>query len=312
MAKAGGDAGGDRTPVTVVLPDGDRFGVSLTADELSELRTRGTAAPSTFRLVASHLLRPAGFLLAAAVTALLIPAITKQWSDRPKETELKSSLVTKAGEAAAVAVSNVRFLSSGGTPGAFAASEACAPERTHSRAGRERCDELSLKRDFETAKVTTETRTDWRRTAASVEAQISTYFPSKQAEWHEYIANVGRFLNIFTTCDDKSADDVGALVRYLGSDPELPQWKPLLLEPGDPGCGDFGARGARPYADAIDRLTEGLSQRREVLLRSLVASDAREFSTTGAELWRDTRLVLLVAALVTLFYVFVLARLLRP
>ena len=132
------------------------------------------------------------------MSALLIPAITQQWTDRQKDVEIKSALIKQMAESAAVAVNNVRFLGSGGNPEAHVSNTLCrTTDPTAPGPKSQECKKARRDATFATAKITTETRVDWRRASASARGQLIAYFSGISARWAQYSDNLERFLEIF-------------------------------------------------------------------------------------------------------------------
>jgi hypothetical protein len=198
----------DPTVVRMELPSRERFELTVSAEEASDLAQAGKpiAAGWATRLARFSRWFRANFTKIAAagvalwVTSIVIPAVVQQWADRQKELELKTSLVTGISDAVADATSNGTVLNNRLLP--ELAVEARAAYRTrlaHSNAvkatssgGTRITDDEQAEIDkagdlFGTAeaaaiqadrKLSNETRSDWIKSSASAEARLRSYFES--------------------------------------------------------------------------------------------------------------------------------------
>jgi hypothetical protein len=188
--------------VTYVLPDGERREVEVTTDEVERLRAAGRKAPSGGRQLAGQLIRPASWVAALLLAAIVVPAITSRWNDRPKEVALKSALIQDMDQATALALSNAQVVGTGGVPEADLARVLCSEESSGSRTARERCDDARRDAVLANARLDVDTRTGWRRSAASLDARFGTYFPNQAEGWGIYRDKVDGFLRAPVGCGD--------------------------------------------------------------------------------------------------------------
>ena len=301
MAEDGTSAAKRRARITYRLPDGQRREMYVSADELAELEQAGRAIPRFERVMP----RVVQGLFVLLLTAIVVPAITGQWSSRPEELQLKTDIVQRLSESSAVAVSNARFLGSPALPEHHASTQVCDdPEQLLIPGGLERCAVARRDEALASARVNFETRTEWRKAAASLTARVATYFPDDAKKWRGYGRAVERFLQLPTAgCDDKRTK---RLLRYI--DAEVPKrgvpdhWAPLFRL-SDRECRDPAARSRRHnYSRRVDELSNRLLAEGQTLLDDVRTGNADGFSTTtedflGDVWWVIPLLVLLGAVL---------------
>ena len=153
-------------------------------------------APPTPTRRLLRLAKAAGLtVLGLALTAWLLPAMTRQWDDRQKEHELKAAVISDMASA---------------TARALVAGEAIWPRQTPSP---------------EPASTHA-----WDVSALEIAARLGTYFsPSVVASWEIYAWAVDRFL------DDHSDSAVAGLTDAVGTkklDPAVAGAMAQLLAPG--------------------------------------------------------------------------------
>jgi hypothetical protein len=284
--------------VTYVLPDGERREVEVTTDELERLRAAGREAPSGGRQLAGQLIRPAGWVAALLLAAIVVPAITSRWNDRPKAVALKSALIQDMGQATALVLNNSQIVGTGGVPEAKLARVLCSEPPSGSRAARERCDDARRDAVLANVRLAVDTRTGWRRSAASLDARFGTYFSDEDNKndpadkWQRYRRKVDDFLTPTSGCDDA---DPRQLLRDLEESTSR-----LDRE--------------RKCSDAIDKKSAqlGLDQSRKDLLTQVVDhSDTNGFSDTYLDLWTDMGWALLAVILLAAGTLWTLVRLSR-
>jgi hypothetical protein len=243
--------------------------------------------------------------LGLILAAIVVPAITRQWDEQSKAVELRTSIVRDLGEATAVAISNTRFLAALALPEAFAVEQVCA-EKRRSPSHRQRCDDLRRDEHLASARLNMETRTAWRRSAASLQARVSTYFPGRETAWMDYDKNVERFLTLVTSTCDRA--ETTRLLQYVldpkptaGAESEplteslARYWGPLFKLSKDQ-CRKIEKRKAKKnYSLRVVELSQLLLDRRDELLVDLRDADPAGLSTTGGDLWDDVRLAVPVA-----------------
>jgi hypothetical protein len=240
-------------------------------------------ATATQRLL--RLAKAAGItVLGLALTAWLLPAMTRQWDDRQKEHELKASVIADMASA---------------TARALVAGEAIWPLQS-------------------TPRVPKASATQWDLSALEIAARLGSYFsPSVVASWEIYSWAVDRFINAGSV--SASAALTEAVGTKLALDPGVADAAAQLLAPGSgrtvPSTLTFGLdpSGRTPGSDAenlakldkmlspelghdqaafkglaawtyIERQLLGLEQ---AVAAQVLHSHATGFSTTTGNLLRD-------------------------
>jgi hypothetical protein len=98
----------------VRFPDGRRKELVVRLEEAEDIAAKGRDAPSTKRRVGSSASEAARsiskWVLLSLVGVLVVQAVTKQWSDRQKELELKKSLASDIGTSAYQAFAQARSI----------------------------------------------------------------------------------------------------------------------------------------------------------------------------------------------------------
>jgi hypothetical protein len=277
--------------VTYVLPDGERRDVEVTTDELDRLRAAGRHAPSGGRQLAGQLIRPAGWVAALLLAAIVVPAITSRWNDRPKAVALKSALIQDMGQATALVLNNSEIVGTGGVPEAELARVLCSKPSSGSRTARERCDAARRDAVLANVRLALDTRTSWRRSAASLDARFGTYFSDQAREWGKYRERVDKYLRVPASgCHDTA-------------------WRQLLRDleksTSRPGRG-------HTCRNEIDNRSRDLRGRRDHLAGRVVNhSDTNGFSDTYLDLWTDMGWALLAVILLAAGTLWTLVRLSR-
>jgi hypothetical protein len=287
---------GSEARVTVSFEDGISRDVVVSAEEAADLRSKGRDVSPWYAHVGRRIARPGAWVLGVALTSLLIPAITKQWADRPEELELRISLIDQIGESAARTINTARFIVSDNLPKARLREVVCARDQD-SIACQEKMDEESEQEQDRQISA----KNEWLEKGAVVESQLAAYFPGTELsrEGKAYINAVRIYLFLAgDVCGEKRDEGTQKLLRYFGENPDDAKWAALDLTPEE--CEQKSAnldfRGI--YGPMGDRL---LNSRLE-LLTLLNQSDAEGFSVGLADFVTDAlpALVLLAAAAIYL------------
>jgi hypothetical protein len=183
------------------------------------------------------------------VTALLIPAFTRQWQDRQKARELKALVVTRINGATADAVINSAFIAANRLPSG-----------SSSGFDQEAFNRLDLK---------------WRQDGAAIEAQLRAYFPSSLvADWRSYQELV---LNTYFLLTDRMflRPETLAQIRMLGVSGEI------LDALSRPWTGTGRQRTAYfwIYRAVLDARTQ--------IIDDVMSAEPEGFSTTTGDILRD-------------------------
>jgi hypothetical protein len=303
---------GQEATVTLAFQDGTAREVRVTADEAQRLASEGRDVSPWYVHMGRRIARPGAWVLGIAVTSLLIPAVTRQWADRPKEVELRISLVDQVAQLAASTINTARFIVADTLPEATHRAYVCTQaEESGDAAQAQRCEDLMEVEFREEQEAHIDAKTAWIQRGAILESQLIAYFPGTELsrEGKRYVDAVRIYLFLASgVCGEKRAEANTKLLRYLREDPEAPQWTPLYdmseLE-CDQKSADLEFR--EVYGPLGDRM---LAQRLDLLLL-LNESDAEGFSTGLGDFAVDALpalILLAVAALYLLWYASLLRR----
>jgi hypothetical protein len=290
---------GNGTRVTVAFEDGTSRDLVVSAEEAADLRSKGRESSPWYAHVGRRIARPGAWVLGVALTSLLIPAITKQWADRPKELELRIALIDQIGESAARTINTARFIVSDNLPKARLREVVCERDDDSIECQQAINDESEQEQGRQV-----EAKNEWLERGAVVESQLAAYFPGTELarEGKAYINAVRIYLFLAgDVCGEKREDGTRKLLRYFGEDPEDQRWDGLELTEEEcvQKSADLGFR--EVYGPMGDRL---LAQRLG-LLTLLNQSDAEGFSVGFGDFVVDALpalLLLLVAAVYLAVY----------
>jgi hypothetical protein len=203
----------------------------------------------------------------------VIPAATKQWSDRQEALALKAALVTDIAQDSSDAYAQalgipVRAQELGKKPG------------------------LALSRKL---------RTEWLQTAAVVDTRLKTYFDSELAdEWLNYQDAMWEWIAL-GCCGGLDVDKLQTVRIYLYTHPPSERWRELVEDSDTWNALRCGPRGEHPdcptgrlsepdyqaFESSYIATGQGLNDRWELLLQRIRDGDVKGFSDGSSDLWRD-------------------------
>jgi hypothetical protein len=298
---------GQRVTLRVSFEDGLSRELDVAAGEAEQLRTRGRDRTPWYTDLGRKAVRPAVWVLALAVTSLLIPAITKQWADRPKELELRTSLVDRIGESAAQTINTARFIVADTLPEATLRALVCGEaEETRDPTQLERCREMREKETTAEQTAHIDAKSAWLQKGAVLESQLAAYFPGSDLsrEGKAYVNAVRIYLFLASgVCGEKREEANGKLLRYLGEDPSDPQWAPLH-DLTEEQCAQKSAD--LEFRSVYGPLGDRMLAKRLDLLVLLNESDAEGFSVGFKDFFGDALpavILLVVAGVIVVVYV---------
>jgi hypothetical protein len=303
---------GQEATVTVAFQDGTTREVDVTSEEATRLASEGRNVSPWYVHLGRRIARPGAWVLGIAVTSLLIPAITRQWADRPREVELRISLVDQVAELAASTINTARFIVADTLPEATLRAFVCTrAEESGDTAQQQECEDLRKEEFRAEQKAHIDAKTAWIQRGAILESQLVAYFPGTELsrEGKRYVDAVRIYLFLASgVCGEKRAEANTKLLRYLKEDPEAPQWTPLY-DMSELECEQKSedVEFREVYGPLGDRM---LAQRLDLLLL-LNESDAEGFSTGLGDFVVDALpalILLALAALYLLWYSSVLRR----
>lgn len=281
--------------VTVTFEDGTSREIDVTAEEARDLAAKGRNVSPWYAYLLRKITRPGVWILGIAVTSLLIPAITKQWADRPKEVELRISLIDLVGESAVHTVNTARFIVADTLPEASVRALVCDRE-IETEAARDRCEAaIQGERSIEQA-ARIEAKNTWLQKGAVLESRLAAYFPGTELarEGKAYVNAVRIYLFLASdVCGTKRDENSAKLIKYIYGSPSASQGQPLLgLTPEQCAQKSLDQEFRGEYGPLGDRILN----RRLQLLGLISESNAAGFSTGPADLLSDALPALIVLA----------------
>lgn len=251
---------GDRAAeLEILFPDGRRRHLKVDADEANSLAVKGCDVARRWEVAARALVkigrRVAKWVLLSLVAALALQAITKQWSDRQKELELKSGLASDVGSSAFAVFAEARTI-------AYLTPEKRTPER-----------KLLL-------------LSSWIRDEGRIDGVFRAYFlPEGEHQvttsWIVFRDRLYDYLRL--SCCESDAERVIRRVREYVLGPTLREGHPILdqSEWQALSCGP----GCNGYADAYDQL--GRRVLRGAPSRDIATANPNGFSSGFHDFVRD-------------------------
>jgi len=269
-------------PATLVarFEDGTRRRLTVTSAEAATYRKRGTDETKRrqrfWAFVRPRVWKFVFWAAALVVASLVIPAATKQWSDRQEALALKAALVTDIAQDSSDAYARALGIplqahEHGKTPG------------------------LALRRKL---------RTEWLQTAAVIDTRLKTYFDSDSADaWLDYQNAMWEWIAL-GCCGGQDVDLARLLeVRiYLDLHPPSDRrWREAVEDSNTWDtlrCGPHGehadcptGRLSKPDYEAFESsyiaTGQALNDRWELLLQRIRDGHVKGFSDGSSDLWRD-------------------------
>lgn len=270
----------------VKFETGDERKLRVSKEEAETLSRRGTTNSPWLVRAGRSMSRPLAWLLALIVGSLLIPAITKQWTDRPKELELKNSLVTQITEASTKTVVTHRFIASDLLPESrisiyyYTMWQSAKPSEKEAAQRKYEAALESVKRAEQ--KAFNEMFSSWQTTKASIGGQLDAYFPATTlaSDWSRYSAAIANFGQLGSTvCGDDRKRIITELQSYF-SESKTINWGALHRPTSDTKCqNDF----LPSYQELYFSLGEEVLKRRDEILKNILIAQASGYSSG----WRD-------------------------
>ena len=286
---------GTSARVTVSFEDGTTREIAVTAEEAVDLASKGRNVSPWYVYLLRKVTRPGVWVLGIAVTSLLIPAITKQWTDRPKELELRISLIDRLGESAVNTVNTARFIVADTLPEASVRTLVCGREANTEEA-QAQCDAATEGERRAEQAARTGAKNAWLQKGAVLESQLAAYFPGTDLarEGKAYVNAVRIYLFLASdACGSKRDENTRKLLKYVYGNPDTPEGEPLLGLTAEE-CGQKSLN--EPFRAEYGPMGDRILNRRLHLLRLLSESNAAGFSTGPADLLFDALPALVVLA----------------
>jgi hypothetical protein len=286
---------GDRQPHNAANPAGEPrpeadVGSQPVAEPASEVAKRSP----WYARIARALPHSTGWIATILVGSLLVPAITKQWSDRPRELEIKTTLIREISELTTDTVTAHVMELRQATPTArlLQARDAAL---ANAKANASKADIADAQRKYDAAldAKLVETQTThaqkylaWSNKGAAVRAQLLAYFSGTHLvdDWDALSTAVVSYILLGTGNCGRSGL-VNTLRSYFGSDESVRNVQWQLLEKSyyvDSQCyvGDAQSSG---FLETYDFLGSQLMLKQQKMLDTIMQADMVGFSKG----WRD-------------------------
>jgi hypothetical protein len=292
---------GDGQPLsTTPLEDG--LGPEADLSARNENRPDSQVAKSSFlhgRLgrIIRALPRSTGWIATILIGSLLVPAVTKQWSDRPKELEIKTSLIREMSELTTDTINEPVNDLYGFTPAsrmitlreeALAnAKKARKPSKADIAEAQKKLDDAYEAKVLEVTKNRVERGVVWKNKGNAIKAQLSAYFSSTHLpdEWDALVTAVVSFTRLNSTLCDRSGD-VTLLRSYLQDDESVSnlQWQLFEKSPFTSDCLVSDRDG---FISNYNLLSTRLLLKEQELADSIMKADMVGFSKGWHDLFKD-------------------------
>lgn len=250
-----------KAEVVVRLADGKERRLTVTASEADKLSSAGIELGNKWGRMRAALSRNwkqfAWWAFGLLVASLILPAATRQWSDRQAALTLKSSVVTDVSKSSVDVV--------------FAA---------------QRTQELPAGEEQEKARRAA--LDGWVRSEAEIDPVVATYFKGTRARdiWNAYRDTIFVYIAL-ACCDQNRAEDVSTIQEFLGS-PALRPPKPPPVENKDPWNILHNAPvDSTEFRDTYVWVGLELLSYRGLLLDELRRTPAVGYSVGIGDFWRD-------------------------
>jgi hypothetical protein len=284
----------DAVSITLRLPSGRRRVLQVAADEADNLAAMGQAPPDrlrrAWRWFWARFVRFGKWVVILIVASLLIPALTKQWTDRSKELETKSAIVTKISESSATTINTVRYLVGDVLPAASARNASAkalskAKTRPHKNVREPRAKLARATARAQKVELATYNRIKnaWGRNGAAVESELDSYFPSSDLpdRWGSFVMAVTNYVRLASSvCRGQRLNVFNAFSSTIHVSPD--EQFDLEWELSD-DCRVKHRNFQVTYFLVGDRL---LSEE-EQLVRDIVHANAAGYSSGWSDLWHD-------------------------
>jgi hypothetical protein len=215
-------------------------------------------------------------LVGLALSAWLLPAITRQWDDRQKAHQLKAALVSEMATATAGALTE-----------------------THDLMLKSSSDTLDLGKHrlvFAEWRATPPAKKEWARSSIRIEAKLRAYFGSREAqEWRNYRHVVDRFLARVAglpfgpQADSNPAPLSGELAKLNTEAFDVRSWRDQIIQ-----ILGQELRSGQPMFQSIlapmisvASLQDRLLRYEENFGREVIAQHVDGYSTTMGDLFHD-------------------------
>jgi hypothetical protein len=115
---------------------------------------------------------PSAILVAAIIAGLVIPALTRQWSDRSRELTLKQDLIERMDRSGADAIWAARTVARGGLPAIVLRNYACAQSESS-----QSCRQAERDAALAQAERINASQSSFRASATRIRDELQLYFP---------------------------------------------------------------------------------------------------------------------------------------
>lgn len=288
---------GDRQPHSAATPNGEPIPeADVGARPVTEPPAEVAQPSPWYARLAQGLPRPTAWIATIVVGSLLVPAITKQWSDRPRELEIKTTLVREISELTTDTVTAQVTEIYGGTPTARLLYVRQAALNKGSKADKaealKRYDAAFDAKVKETQTIYAQKYSAWKTRGAAIRAQLSAYFLGTHLDrdWDALDTAVLSFMYLgLASCGNRSGA-VKSVRDYLASDQTTANLQWPLLEKAyydDYGC--YVGTANRPLFQSTYEYVGGrlILKQQQQILDSIMKANMVGFSRGWNDLVKD-------------------------
>jgi hypothetical protein len=286
---------GDRQPHSPATPDGEpRPEADLDARPVTEPAVEVAKPAPWYARLARALPRAIPWIATIVIGSLLVPAITKQWSDRARELEIKTALVREISELTTDTVTAPVLEVFGATPTAR-----LAEYRKNLLNKASKADKAKALKQYEAAVDANvkEAQADyakkyatWRNKGTAIRAQLSAYFSGAQLtnDWDALYYAVASFTRLSTNACDRS-DDIKNVRSFFASEPfnKDIQWPLLEKARGVDAACYIGDRDLQAFRVTYSYVGDRIILQQQHILDSIMKADMVGFSNGWNDLVKD-------------------------
>jgi hypothetical protein len=300
---------GNKTQITVILEDGRRRKLPVTAAEAEKIAAEGSDASSIMERLVRSFSKPMAWLMALIIASILVPAVTRQWADRPKELDFKNSLIKDLSDSTASTIDTARFIVANTLPESKVTFLACKDAvKTKTPESTKACNAQKLEEAKAEQRAYNEMKDSWIRRGAILNSELRAYYSddsSISTEGQDYIDAVTKYVRMASTLCDPN--DARYVISYLDAKRDA-RLLPLISQLKSDECEAKPSKYVNGYSTMGDQLLE----RRKQLAEPLLTTHAQGYDTSSRDLLADIWPYLLFVVVMVLIYGVVDYRSIRP
>jgi hypothetical protein len=286
---------GDRQPHSAPTPDGERRPeADVGARPVTEPAVEVAKPAPWYARLARTLPRAIPWIATIVVGSLLVPAITKQWSDRARELEIKTALVREISELTTDTVTAPVLEVVAATPTARLVDHRRYLLDKASKANKAKAQmqlDAALDANVKDAQADYAKKyAAWRNKGTAIRAQLSAYFSGAQLtnDWDALYYAVASFMRLSSNACDRSID-LKNVRSFLASDPSNKdiQWPLLEKARGTASACYVGDHALPAFRGTYSYVGDRIILQQQHILDSIMKADMVGFSSDWNDLVKD-------------------------